>query len=271
MKILIVDDEGPARRRLRELLSDVAAEFPHTVAGEAVNGVEALALAQTLQPGLILTDMQMPRMGGLELARHLLKLDAPPAVIFVTAHDEFALAAFEVHALDYLMKPVRAERLLDSLRKAAARITPAADAAAALVEAASDARRHFSISERGRITLVPVEDVIFLRAELKYVTVHTQQREYLLEESLTKLEEEFAVRFIRIHRNALVAKDRISGFEKGTAPDAATPDEMPGEKAGEAAGDAAPQWLVVLRDCAEKLPVSRRQWSAVKELARGYG
>ncbi len=258
MKILIVDDEGPARRRLRELLSDVAADFPHTVVGEAVNGTEALALAQELHPGLILTDMQMPRMGGIELARHLLKLDAPPAVIFITAHDEFALAAFEVHALDYLMKPVRAERLLDSLQKAASRIAPTD---AALAKATPDARRHFSISERGRITLVPLDDVIYLRAELKYVTVHTHEREYLLEESLTRLEEEFAAHFVRIHRNALVAKDRIGGFEKSATPEADAP--------GEPHGDATPQWLVVLRDCAEKLPVSRRQWGAVKELARG--
>ena len=255
MKILIVDDEAPARRRLRELLSDVAAEFPHSVAGEAVNGVEALALAQDLHPDVIFADMQMPRMGGLELARHLLKMEASPAVVFVTAHDEFALDAFEVHALDYLMKPVRAERLLASLKQVAVRITERSTPdAAALGEASAEARRHFSISERGRIMLVPVDDVIYLRAELKYVTVHTQGRDYLLEESLTKLEEEFAKRFLRIHRNALVAKDRITGFEKGALPDAD--------------GEAGVQWLVVLKDCVEKLPVSRRQWSAVKELVR---
>ena len=256
MKILIVDDEAPARRRLRELLSDVAAAFPHSVAGEAVNGVEALALAQDLRPDVIFADMQMPRMGGLELARHLLKMDAPPAVIFVTAHDEFALEAFEVHALDYLMKPVRAERLLASLAQAGARIAArGAPNEAALADATSEARRHFSISERGRIMLVPVEEVIYLRAELKYVTVHTQGRDYLLEESLSKLEDEFVRRFVRIHRNALVAVDRIAGFEKGAVPDAE--------------GEAGVQWLVVLKDCAEKLPVSRRQWGAVKELARG--
>lgn len=251
MKILIVDDEAPARRRLRELLSDVAGQFAHTVVGEAVNGVEALALAQDLRPDVMFVDMQMPRMGGLELARHLLKMDTPPAVIFVTAHDEFALDAFEVHALDYLMKPVRAERLLASLGNAAARVAPSESA---LADAAPDARRHFSISERGRITLVPIDDVIYLRAELKYVTVHTLGREYLLEESLTRLEEEFAARFVRIHRNALVAMDRVTGFEKGAVT------EMDGE--------AGIQWLVVLRDCTEKLPVSRRQWGTVKVLAR---
>ncbi len=251
MNIVIVDDEAPARRRLRELLSDVAADCAHVVVGEAVNGVEALALAEQLHPDLILADMQMPRMGGLELARHLRKMADPPAVVFVTAHDEFALAAFEVHAIDYLMKPVRAERLLESLKKVGSRLAPSDEA---LAQAAQDARRHFSISERGRIALVPIEDVIYLRAELKYVTVHTVERDYLLEESLTRLEEEFSARFIRVHRNALVAIDRISGFEKGTPL--------------ESDGDAAMQWLVVLKGCAEELPVSRRQWSAVKELVR---
>ena len=251
MKILIVDDEAPARNRLRDLLSDVAAEFPHTIAAEAVNGVEAIALCEQLQPALVFADMQMPRMGGIELARHLLKLPQPPVVIFVTAHDEFALQAFEVNALDYLMKPVRAERLLAALKKAAARVMPAD---AALAGAASEARRHFSISERGRIMLVPVEEVIYLRAELKYVTVHTAKRDYLLEESLTKLEEEFASRFVRIHRNALVASAGITGFEKGALADAE--------------GEGGAQWLVVLKECVEKLPVSRRQWGVVKELVK---
>lgn len=259
MKILIVDDEAPARRRLRELLSDIAPEFPHTVVGEAVHGVEAITLAEQVQPELLFVDMQMPRMGGLELARHLLKLEIPPAVIFVTAHDEFALQAFEVNAIDYLMKPVRAERILAALKKAAARTASPtrADSDASLAQASQDARRHFSISERGRIMLVPIEEVIFLRAELKYVTVHTAKREYLLEESLTSLEEEFAARLIRIHRNALVAIAAITGFEKGTAPDAE--------------GEGGAQWQVVLKDCAEHLPVSRRQWGAVKELVKPRG
>ena len=262
MKIVIVDDEAPARRRLRELLSDVAPEFPHTVVGEAVHGVEAITLVELVKPDVLFADMQMPRMGGLELARHLLKLDEPPVVIFVTAHDEFALEAFEVNALDYLMKPVRAERLLASLKKAAARTNAASGPAgdAALAQASQDARRHFSISERGRIMLVPVEEVIFLRAELKYVTVHTAKREYLLEESLTSLEEEFAARFVRIHRNALVAGAAITGFEKGSVADA------DGES-----GEGGAQWQVVLRDCAERLTVSRRQWGAVKELVKPRG
>ena len=259
MKILIVDDEAPARRRLRELLSDIAPEFPHTVVGEAVHGLEAITLAEQVAPDVLFADMQMPRMGGLELARHLLKLAAPPAVIFVTAHDEFALEAFEVNAIDYLMKPVRAERLLESLKKAAARAAPAETALAesALASIAQEARRHFSISERGRIMLVPVEEVIFLRAELKYVTVHTAKREYLLEESLTSLEDEFAARFIRIHRNALVATACITGFEKGSIADSEA--------------ESGAQWLVLLKDCAEKLPVSRRQWGAVKELVKPRG
>ena len=148
MKILIVDDEAPARRRLRELLSDIAPQFPHTVVGEAVHGLEAITLAEQVAPDVLFADMQMPRMGGLELARHLLKLAAPPAVIFVTAHDEFALAAFEVNAIDYLMKPVRAERLLASLKKAAARAAPGESALAESALASEKTCGPWSVSMR---------------------------------------------------------------------------------------------------------------------------
>jgi len=251
MKILVVDDEGPARRRLLDLLQDIHDDCPHQVVGEAVNGVEGIALAEQLQPDLILADMQMPRMGGLEMARHLLKLSPPLAVVFVTAHDEFAVQAFEVNAIDYLMKPVRAERLLASLLKARAR-KPADDAA--LASAGNQARRHFSIAERGRISLVLIERVVYLRAEMKYVTVRTPEREFLLEESLTRLEEEFAGHFVRVHRNALVAVERIAGFEKAA------------EVAGDA--EAGGQWQVILHGCAERLPVSRRQWGVVKDLIK---
>ncbi len=251
MKILVVDDEGPARRRLLDLLQDIQGDCPHEVVGEAVNGVEGLGLAEQLHPDLVLADMHMPRMGGLEMARHLLKLATPPAVVFVTAHDEFALQAFEVNAIDYLMKPVRAERLLAGLLKARKR-QPVDDAA--LANAGTQPRRHFSIAERGRISLVPIDQVVFLRAEMKYVTVRTPEREFLLEESLTRLEEEFAGHFVRVHRNALVAIDRIAGFEKAV------------EVAGD--GESGGQWQVVLLGAAERLPVSRRQWSVVKDLVK---
>jgi two-component system response regulator AlgR len=253
-RLLIVDDEAPARRRLRELLADCAAEFPHQVVGEATNGMEAIAIVERDAPDLVLADMQMPRMGGIELARHLLKTPKPPAVIFVTAHDEFAVAAFEVNALDYLMKPVRAERLLAALQKAVARPQPPSDEA--LANSSSGARQQISISERGRLMLVPIADVVYLRAELKYITVRTEAREYLLEESLVHLEEEFRERFVRVHRSALVARDRITGFERAAAD-------------SDADGDGGPQWQVILAGVAERLPVSRRQWSTVKELVKG--
>ena len=250
--ILVVDDEAPARRRLHDLLSDLADEVPHRVIGEAVNGAEGLAMAREFAPDLVLADMQMPRMNGIELAQHLRRLDKPPAVVFVTAHDEFAVKAFEVNALDYLMKPVRAARLAAALRKASANLVPPSPEA--LAKSNPEARRHLAIAERGRLTLVPVADIVYLRAELKYITVRTEAREHLLEESLTRLEEEFAQQFVRVHRSALVARERITGFEKAAST--------------EGEGEGGPQWQLVLRGVPERIPVSRRQWPAVKELVR---
>ena len=253
LSILIVDDEAPARRRMRDLLGDLAAELPMRIVGEAINGLEAVEQVRVLEPNLVLADMQMPRMNGIELAQHLAKLDSPPAVIFVTAHDEYAVRAFEVNALDYLMKPVRAARLALALKKAAGALRgPSGEA---LARSNPQARRYLSISERGRLTLVPVADVVYLRAELKYITVRTEQKEYLLEESLTRLEEEFADLFVRVHRSALIARDRIGGFEKA-------------QVEHEADADGGMQWQVVLRGVPERVPVSRRQWAAVKDLVR---
>ena len=252
LRVFIVDDETPARERLRELLGDVAPQIPTEVVGEARNGLEAVERVPASDAEVLLLDIQMPGMGGLELARHLSRLERPPAVIFVTAHDRHAVEAFELNALDYLLKPVRAERLAAALRKASAAGAPDAQtlerAAEQVRESDGRAREFLAVSERNRILLVPVRDIVYLKAELKYVTLRTREREHLVEDSLVSLEREFAERFVRIHRNCLVAKSAIRGFER-----------LP--------GDDEARWLVLLEGTDEKLPVSRRQWPLVRELA----
>ncbi len=248
LRVVLVDDEAPARARLKELLADCAATVPAQVVGEAANGREALELLASVATDLVLVDIRMPQMSGIEFARHAQLLAPPPAIIFVTAYDEYAIKAFELRALDYLLKPVRRARLLVALERARGLPVPAGEALRGLAQAP---RRHLSVSERGRITLVPVGDILYLKAELKYVTIRTAEREYLLEESLTRLEEEFAEAFVRVHRNCLAAKARIRGCEKG--------EEQEGEQG----------WVVLLDGCEEKLAVSRRQWPLVKELATG--
>ena len=248
LRVVLVDDEAPARSRLKQLIADCAAATQASVVGEAANGQEALELLASVAADLVLVDIRMPQMSGIEFARHVLALDAPPAIIFVTAYDEYAIEAFELRALDYLLKPVRRARLQAALERARGLHAPGREELRGLERAP---RRNLAVPERGRIRLVPVADVVYLKAELKYVTIRTADHEYLLEESLTHLEQEFAESFVRVHRNALVAKSRIRGFEKA--------DEHDGEQG----------WMVLLDGCAEKLPVSRRQWPLVKELATG--
>ena len=252
LRILIVDDESPARRRLLDVLSDSSAALPLTIVGEAANGKEAIAQLESAKPNVLLLDIRMPIMDGIETAEHLLKLEPAPAVIFTTAYDDYAIQAFEVNAIDYLLKPIRPERLIAALQKARA-ITAAR--MEALKNAVGKARAHISIGDRGRILLVPLADVVFLKAELKYVTVRTFAKEYLLEESLVKLEQEFAEHFVRIHRNCLLARSYIEGFERV--------DHAPEE--GEAAGSG---WTARVRGMTERLPVSRRQQHIIKEFKR---
>ena len=247
MRVLIVDDEAPSRRRLRDLLEDCAATLPLTIVGEAANGVEALDVLSAVTADLVLTDIRMPDMDGIELARHLLKLPQPPVVIFTTAYQQHALEAFEVNAIDYLVKPVRMPRLLAALQKVP-RLKPIS--AETFDRLPANARRFLSVTERSRVVLIPIEDVAYLKAELKYITIRTAEREFLLEESLTRLEEEFGPRFVRIHRNCLVSRDHVRGFERRVS------DE----------GDA--HWEVLLRDIPESLPVSRRQQFVVREIGR---
>jgi len=250
LRLLLVDVEAPARARLRDLLGDIAAEIPSMVMAEAADGFAALERAQAGDLDVALIDIRMPGMDGVELARHLARLPSTPAVIFVTAFDQYAVQAFELAALDYLVKPVRAARLADALRKARRR----ADDAVRLEKSALAVRQNLSCLERGRILLVPVAEILFLKAEQKYVTARTVEREYLLEESLVHLEAEFSERFLRIHRNCLVARAVVTGVERAA-------DE----------GDAEAHWQVILDGTAERLPVSRRQWPLVKALLKLAG
>ena len=245
LRIFIADDETPARERLKELLQDIADEVPTQVVGEARHGLEAIELVPGSAAQVLLLDIEMPGMRGLEVARHLAGLESGPAVIFVTAHDRHAVEAFELSALDYLLKPVRAQRLAAALKKAAAARRPDSEQ---LAQAQGDAREYLSVTERHRIVLVPVRDIVFLRAEQKYVTLRTKLRSYLIEESLIALEREFEKRFVRIHRNCLVAREAIRGFERA------------------APSNDEPHWMVVLDGIEERLPVSRRQWPALREL-----
>lgn len=245
LAVLIVDDEAPARERLRDVLGDIANTQPTRIAGTAANGVEALALLEHETVDLILTDIRMPVMDGVELARHVGRLERGPAVIFTTAYDEYAVRAFELAAIDYLLKPVRAARLAEALAKAR-RIRPPADEI--LRQMAPTRRSHFSINERGRILLVPVGEVLYLKAEQKYVVARSREREFLLDESLVQLEEEFPERFLRIHRNCLIARNAVKGVARATT-------GMDGES----------HWVIIVDGLAEQLPVSRRQWPAVKE------
>ncbi len=247
LKILVVDDEPLARDRLRALLVDIAVQFPSVVAGEAGNGVAALEFLRDHPVDVVLADIRMPRMDGIELAGHLGAFPAPPAVIFTTAYDHYAVQAFDLNAVDYLLKPVRAQRLLTALQKVPAVRQADPEVLASVGRAMrGGGRTHLSCLERGRLLLVPVGEVLYLKADLKYVTARTVDREYLLDEALTHLESEFAERFIRLHRAVLVARTALAGFEKAAGDDA------------EAYG-----WAL-LRGVPDKLPVSRRQWAPAR-------
>lgn len=260
--IFIVDDEAPARERMTTLLSDIQAECPHLLIGEASDAKSALKKIAELQPDIILLDVQMPEMSGMEMAQYLRDHEAisgVPAIIFITAYDEFAFPAFGVQAADYLLKPVRANRLADAIIRVANRLSSAVSANATNEQTSAQVcRESFSVLERGRILLVPVGDVLFLKAEQKYVTLYTSQKEFLLEESLTSLETELKEKFIRIHRNALVAKAAIAGVERATHIV-----DMDGENE-----KVSENWQVIVAGSVERLPISRRQWPLIKALVR---
>lgn len=250
MNILIVDDEALARSRLRHLLGDCSALPMHRVT-EAASSAQALALLGTGDGGafdLVLLDIHMPGLHGVALAHRLRALPRPPAIVFVTAHAEHALDAFELDAVDYLTKPVRLERLQQALGKALRLREAAAPMPRADAPADGDA---LLIQERGRAERVPLADVLVCKAELKYVTVRTALRSYITDSTLAQLETRHAAELMRVHRNALVARRAVRALEKHYDPQE---------------GDC---WAVRLAGLAELVPVSRRQVAAVRaELAR---
>ena len=242
LRVLIVDDELPARHRLRDVLADCADQLAVDIVAEADTGLDALDLIQQQAVDVVLLDIRMPGMDGLECAAHINQLAAPPAIIFSTAYDAYACQAFDLNAVDYLLKPVRAERLVRALSRAH-RLTHGA--LEQLRDALPKARTHLSLNEKGRIVLIPVDEILYLKAELKYVTVRTAAREFLIEESLTHLETEFEPVFLRIHRNCLVASARIREIGK-----------LPGDEDGH---------FLRLDGLDERLMVSRRQYSTLRE------
>jgi two-component system, LytTR family, response regulator AlgR len=239
LKVLVVDDEPPARERLVSLLAEIE---DVEVVGEAASGQEALTRTGELAPDVVLLDVRMPGMDGLEAARHLNVLEEPPAVIFTTAFDQYAVEAFETHAVGYLMKPVRSEQLVAALTRAG-RLTRAQ----LQKLAAGEARRsHIAARRREGLRLIPLEEVQYFLADQKYTTVRHVKGEDLIEDSLRLLEGEFGQAFVRIHRNTLVAVRYLERIER----------------------NADGQYFMHLRGCETPLPVSRRMAGELKERFR---
>jgi two-component system response regulator AlgR len=209
MNVLIVDDEQLARQRLRHMLSIIG---DHAIVGEAETGEQALRQAQLSNPDLVLMDIRMPGMDGLEAASYINRLENPPAIIFTTAYSEHALKAFDAHAVGYLLKPIKQEHLTEAIQSA--RRLNRAQLNNLRKQEEGGARSKICVKIRGALELVPVNEILYFKADQKYVTLRTLDREYLIEESLKTLEPEFKHQFTRIHRNALVAKAAINGMIK---------------------------------------------------------
>lgn len=248
MRILLVDDEPLARARLRSLLDECTwPDGGRAEVGEAGDAVQAMERLQHAEWDAVLLDIHMPGVDGLAFARLLRERPDAPAVVFVTAHAEHALEAFDVEAVDYLTKPVRQERLQQALDRVLRRRPPGP---ADLLEAG--ATDFLLIHDRGRTERVPLAEVVYLKAELKYVTVRTGQRSYIYDGSLHELEQAHPQRWLRIHRNALVARHRVRALEKGREPN-----------------DEPESWWLRLDGVEEALAVSRRQLPAVREALAG--
>ena len=210
MNILIVDDEKPARDRLRQLIDDTG---KHVVVGEAANGEQAIELATREQPDIVLLDIRMPGLDGIETAHHLNTMERPPAVVFTTAYDEYAIDAFDARAIGYVLKPVRRERLENALEHAT-RLSGKQLNEVAVESGIESRRNHVCARISDELRLIPLDAISYFNADQKYVCVHHEHGEDLIDDSLKSLEQEFADRFVRIHRGALVAVDKIEKLEK---------------------------------------------------------
>ena len=253
IRVLIVDDEELARLRLRHLVADCA-DPPADVVGEATDGSQALAWLKDNECDLLLLDIQMPGADGTHLASELQRramLYGSPAVVFVTAHAQHAVKAFELDAVDYLTKPVRRERLQDALKRVAQRIVQRSS------EVPED-EASIVVNDRGRVLRVPVSQVLYLKAELKYVTLRTAEHTYVLDEALSDLEQRLGQRFLRLHRNALVARKAVRALERRTL-------------VGEGDDEGGESWAVRVSPTNEWLAVSRRQVAAVREAVLAAG
>jgi two-component system response regulator AlgR len=247
LQVLLVDDEPLARMRLRALLHDCA-DPACEVIGEAGDAAAAQALLRERRCDLLLLDIGLPGPDGMQLAAALRGLPKPPSVVFVTAHAEHALNAFELDAVDYLTKPVIRERLRSALQRVAQRRR-----AADMPAHAADPTRVLVVHDRGRVLRLPLADVLYLKAELKYVTLRTAAHSYVLDDALADLEQRLGEGFLRVHRNALVARSAVRALQRRRG-DGASGDEGHAE-----------HWAVQLVPTGEWLAVSRRQLAAVRE------
>ena len=242
MRVLIVDDELPARVRLRELLNRLP---DHEFCGEAGTGADALRLAQRLSPDVVLLDIQMPGLNGLDIARQLAETEQPPAVVFTTAHSDYALEAFDAQAIAYLLKPVRLERL-EQVLTSASRVNRAQLSRLAAEQPVEGGRAHIRARIGQRLELIPLADVFYFQADQKYVTVRHRHGEVLIEESLKTLEQELGTRVVRVHRNALAVAVHIAGLEKSVD------------------GGVA----LVFHDIPDRVEVSRRHLPAIRQFLK---
>jgi two-component system, LytTR family, response regulator AlgR len=250
LNVMVVDDEHLARMRLKTLLADCQ-EPPCILAAEASDAMEAMARLRGLEVDVVLLDIRMPGADGLQLARELRNIRPELAVVFITAHAQHAVDAFDLDVTDYLTKPVRAERLHKALQKVLLKkeqtsLIPRA-------ETANLTHKFVVIQDRGRTERVPLAEVLYFKAELKYVTVRTAQRSYILDGSLTELETQYNEGFLRIHRNTLVARHEMRALERFHGVDEDDPQ-----------GGAVEGWAVRLRSCDDALLVSRRQLASVR-------